>query len=94
MRVRLPGLPMPAVMRISRVVANRELGWRGGLPGILMAEHVFYFDAAGVGATRVRSEETWTGALSRVRFVARRVAQVAERVGREQLDALARSLAS
>jgi hypothetical protein len=94
MRIRIAGLPLPAQLRVLRCVAGRELAWRGGVPGVLMAEHVFYFEPAGAGATRVRSEETWSGALARVRLLARRVRAMAERVGREQLDALARSLAS
>ena len=60
-----------------------------GLPGVLWANHQFFFEADGADATTVVSHETWSGLLAP--FVRRIVQPKAERVGGQQLEALARS---
>ncbi|HVY45352.1 MAG TPA: SRPBCC family protein [Minicystis sp.] len=89
-RVRIAGALVPTPIEVFVVERAREIGWRGGIRPLLYAEHRFLFDAADGGGTVVRSVETWSGALAPV---ARRLVQpVAERIGREQLDALARAV--
>jgi hypothetical protein len=89
-KVRIARMPMPSKLKVSASDRPRELSWRGGLRGVLAAEHRFLFDAEGDGKTRVRSVETWTGALAGV--LRRFVDPVATKVGGQQLEALARSL--
>ncbi len=88
-------LPLFIRVRIVRVVPDREIAWRGGVPGLLVGEHAFVFeDAKGeAGATLVRSEETWSGALTSVGFAARRIGASASKIGQEQIDSLAADLA-
>jgi hypothetical protein len=91
-----PGsLPVFARVRVVRLVPDREITWRGGVPGLVVGEHSFLFeDAEGKdGATLVRSEETWSGALTRVGFVAKLIRASASRIGQEQIDALTGALA-
>lgn len=88
MLVLVAGSPM--VLRISRLEADRVIAWRGGIPGVLAAEHVFFFDAAREGATEVRSEETWSGVLAGLAPVEQRIRVAAARVGGQQVDGLTR----
>lgn len=88
-KVRIAGVVL-ASLRVTTSERPRELTWTGGLQGVLAAEHRFVFEPDGEGKTRVLSVETWSGKLS---GVFRSMLQpLAERVGREQLEALARSL--
>ncbi len=90
-KVKLARMPVPAKLRVSTSDRPRELSWRGGIRGLLAAEHRFLFDAEGDGTkTRVRSVETWTGALSGI--LRRVVDPLATKIGSQQLEALARSL--
>jgi hypothetical protein len=96
-RVRIAGMPMPARLSIS--VTKRpdakggapagEITWTGGLKGLLWAEHRFLFEAKD-GGTRVRSVETWHGALAP--FFQKAIQKQAERIGAEQLAGLARGV--
>ncbi len=88
-------LPLLIVVTLVRVVPDREITWRGGVPGLLVGEHAFLFeDAEGNdGATLVRSEETWSGVLTNVSFAAKMIGASASRIGREQIEALTRALA-
>jgi len=86
-RVRVAGAPVASTLRISILDRPRELAWKGGVRGLLRAEHRFVFEADGDHRTRVRSIETWHGAMAGV--LRRLVEPAAVRVGREQLDALA-----
>lgn len=86
-RVRIQGLP--AKLTVSTVERPLTVAWRGGVGKLLFAEHVFRFEAKGSG-TLVRSQEVWDGRLaSAMRPI---VKPGAERVGRQQLEALARAL--
>lgn len=88
-KVRINGAVL-ASLKVSASERPRELTWTGGLRGVFAAEHRFLFEPEGEGKTRVRSVETWSGALSGV--LRALVLPRAEKVGREQLEALARSL--
>lgn len=56
-----PGLPM--TLTVIRLRPNKEICWKGGLPGVLVGEHSFFFEADG-SKTRVRSEEPFSGVLA------------------------------
>jgi hypothetical protein len=89
-RVRIAGAPAPATIEVSELRRPSEIAWSGGVRGILWANHRFLFEADGSDATTVTSQETWEGVLSGlVRLV---LQPMAERIGRHQLEALARSL--
>jgi hypothetical protein len=88
-----PGsLPLLIPVELVRVEADREITWRGGVPGLLVGEHAFFFEDAEGGATLVRSEETWSGAVTGVGFAAKRIRASASRLGGEQIEALARAV--
>lgn len=91
LKVSIRGVPGPALLRVVQIEPGRIVSWSGGVSGVLTGLHEFHFDEA-PGGTNARSEEAWTGALSSVGIVARRVKPMAERVGSDQLDALARDL--
>lgn len=82
-------LRLPAPLRVLRVEAPRELAWGGG-NALLRAEHRFVFEQAGAGEIRIRSDEDWTGLLSHVPAVARRVQRQTEKVERAQLEGFRR----
>lgn len=87
--VRIGRSPFPSPLTVSIVDRPRTIAWRGGVGKLLFAEHVFRFEAKG-DATVVRSQELWDGRIApALRPVVKRLA---ERVGREQLEALARAL--
>ena len=91
-RVRIGGSPFASTLQVSILVPSRELGWRGGVRGLLCAEHRFVLVPQDGRRTRVRSVETWRGALSAVtRGIVR---PLAERIGREQLAGLTRAAVS
>jgi hypothetical protein len=85
-------LPLLISVTLVRVEADREITWRGGIPGLLVGEHAFFFEDTEGGATLVRSEETWSGAVTGIELAAKRIRASASRVGREQIDALARAV--
>lgn len=85
-KVKVAGGPLPTTIRVSKLVRPTELVWRGGVRGLLWAEHRFVLEPVGERRTRVRSIETWHGALSRV--LRAFVLPLAVRVGNEQLAAL------
>ena len=77
-RVRIVGAPVPAALRISLLERPRQIAWTGGVPALLRAEHRFTLEAEGPARTRVRSVETWTGALALVSLTKRFVKPLAE----------------
>ena len=89
---RLRAVPLLVTATIVRVEAGREITWRAGIRGLLVGEHSFFFEAAGPSATFVRSEERWSGILTWVGFIARRIRESASRIGQEQIRALARAV--
>ncbi|HEX4354028.1 MAG TPA: hypothetical protein VHZ95_13965, partial [Polyangiales bacterium] len=50
-------------LRMVRVRTDKEICWRGGVPGLVMGEHSYFFSDAD-GKTRVRSEESFAGLLT------------------------------
>lgn len=86
--------PLFIGVKIVRVIPGREIMWAGGIPGVIKGEHAFLFeDAAGEpGATLVRSEETWSGALTGVKFAANMIQKSASMIGQHQIDSLAAAL--
>jgi hypothetical protein len=84
-------VPLFISVKIVRVTPGREITWRGGVPGLLVGEHAFLFeDAEGeAGATLVRSEETWSGAIAGVSFAAKKIGASASLIGRHTIDCLA-----
>lgn len=88
-RVKVGGAPVASTLEVTAASRAAEIIWCGGARGLLYAEHRFSFEARD-GGTRVRSVETWRGALAPLlRFV---VKPAAERVGRQQLAGLARAV--
>jgi len=87
-RVRIGLLP-PTTLEITVADRPRELTWTGGVRGVLFAEHRFLFEPLPEGGTRVRSLETWSGALATL--VRPIVKPVAERMGGAQLERLTRA---
>ncbi|MDB4944689.1 MAG: hypothetical protein JWP97_4223 [Labilithrix sp.] len=92
-RVKVGGSPLPASLRVSLHERPRQLAWTGGVPGLLRAEHRFVVEAEGPQRSRVRSVETWTGALALAGITKRIVKPLAEKIGRAQLAGLARAAA-
>lgn len=90
--VRLGGA-LPLALSVLRVSPNAELTWRGGLPGLLVGEHAFYFDDLGGGRTRVRSEERFEGLLAHLPLLQSLVERSGVKAGTAMLDALARAVA-
>ena len=90
-KVKVAGGPLPTTIRVSKLARPSELAWQGGVRGLLWAEHRFVLEPVGDRRTRVRSIETWHGALARLlRGI---VLPLAVRIGNEQLAALDRAAA-
>lgn len=90
-RVKVGGAPFASTLRVAALERPREISWKGGLRGVLWAEHRFVLEPEGDHRTRVRSIETWHGALA---GVAKRIVKpLAEKIGVQQLAALARASA-
>lgn len=87
-------LPFFTPVTVLRVTLDREITWGGGIPGVLVGEHAFFFEDAADGATLVRSEETWSGALTGFEPAAKMIRAASARIGQEQIAALARSVAA
>jgi hypothetical protein len=88
--VRIAGIPVASKIEVTEVRRPKEIAWSGGVPGVLWANHQFFFEADGADATTVVSHETWSGVLASL--VRPMVQPKAELIGGQQLDALARSL--
>jgi hypothetical protein len=96
-RVRIAGMPMAAKLSVSVTkrpdgkegTSSGEITWTGGVRGLLWAEHRFLFEPK-EGGTRVRSVETWHGALAPL--FQKAIQKQAERIGAEQLAGLARGV--
>ena len=91
-RVKVGGAPFASTLRLSVCQRPREIAWRGGLRGVLWAEHRFVLEPSGENHTRVRSIETWRGALSGL--TRRFVKPLAEKIGGEQPAGLTRASGS
>ncbi len=90
-RVKVGGAPFASTLRVAGLERPREISWKGGVRGVLWAEHRFVLEADGENRTRVRSIETWRGALA---GVAKRIVKpLAEKIGMQQLAGLARASA-
>jgi len=76
-------------LEVTRLQPNREICWRGGLRGLLVGEHAFYFDALGPERTRVRSEEPFTGFVASLPGIGAALQRAASAAGRQMLLALA-----
>ena len=50
---------------VLSVVANRELSWRGRIPGIFTGEHRFALERTGENGTRFVQRSTFTGLATR-----------------------------
>ena len=89
-KVKLLHLPVPTPLDVYLFKPPVELGWSGGNHKLLGAWHRFVFEPEADGAhTRVRSLETWDGALS---FAVRPALQpLAVKIANSQLGALKRS---
>lgn len=88
--VKIAGIPVASPIEVTEVRKPVELAWSGGVPGVLWANHQFFFEADGPDATLVTSQETWSGLLAPL--AERIIKPLSERVGGQQLEALARSL--
>lgn len=86
-KVRLAVGPLKPTLPINtmRVQEGREVTWGGGIPGLLKAEHCFFFENMGDGRTRIRSEETFTGLLTSPKPIATQMKKEIERIGEAQL---------
>jgi hypothetical protein len=81
-----------AKLEVTVCERPREITWCGGLPGVLRAEHRFLFEPTSDGKkTRIRSVETWRGALTP--FLRPIVKRLAEKIGQQQVDAIAKAAA-
>lgn len=89
-RVRIGGLPGATTIKVSELRRPAEIAWQGGARGILFADHRFIFEADGDKGTQVTSLETWSGALAR--FARLFVQPMAERIGGQMLEGLARAV--
>ncbi len=90
-RVKVGGAPFASTLKLRTLERPREITWTGGLRGVLWAEHRFVLEPDGDHRTRVRSIETWRGALAGV--TERIVKPLAEKIGIQQLAGLARASA-
>jgi uncharacterized protein YndB with AHSA1/START domain len=90
--MKVAGMPVASSIEVTALDRPRTLTWSGGQRGVLRGEHEFRFASDGKGGTRVHSHETWSGALAPLLrpFVKR----AAEKIGREQLEGLARACAA
>jgi hypothetical protein len=79
---------IPVPVEVFQVEAPR-ISWGGG-SALLHANHRFVFEDPGDGTTLIRSDEDWTGLLTRVPAVESRLRRQAERIARAQLDGFAR----
>ena len=90
-QVKVGGAPFASTLKLRTLERPREITWTGGLRGVLWAEHRFVLEPDGDRRTRVRSIETWRGALAGV--TKRIVKPLAEKIGIQQLAALAKASA-
>jgi hypothetical protein len=79
----LIGNVAPLLLSVDRVEAPREVVWSGGIPGVLVARHSFFFEPVGKDQTRIRSVEPWSGLLTAA--VGGPLKRAAEIGGRRQL---------
>lgn len=82
-------LKLPITIRVFRVEPPRFISWGGGTL-LLNADHRFVFEDQDGGTTLIRSDEEWSGALSRVDAIASRIRRQATSGAQAQLDGFAR----
>jgi hypothetical protein len=80
-----PGLPSP--LKIIRLRPNKEIWWKGGVRGVLVGEHSFFFEDD-AGMTHLRSEEPFTGLLT-VGPIGGAIEREAIKVGQRTLQSFA-----
>lgn len=85
-RVKVGGAPTASTLKITVLERPREIAWRGGIRGLLWADHRFVLEAISPTRTRVRSIETWNGALAGL--LRRIVEPAAIKIGGQQLAGL------
>lgn len=90
-KTKIARLPGPQVLEVTVCDRPREVTWRGGVPGLVRAEHRFLLEPLENGGTRIRSVETWRGPLALAMKPI--IKRVAERIGRQQIDAIAKAAA-
>ncbi len=88
-RVRIAGAPVASKIDVVVVDRPHEITWSGGIRGVLHGRHRFLFEPH-EGGTRVRSAETWSGALAAV--VKPALKRAASKVGLQQLRGLERAV--
>jgi hypothetical protein len=86
-RVKISGMPVASKCEVSVFKDAEEITWRGGVKSLLLAEHRFLFVRSGDDEVEVQSVEAWHGALARLLKFG--IAPAADRIGNQQLDALA-----
>ncbi len=86
-KIEAQGRKLNAPMKILRLAPNREIAWGGGVPGVLTADHAFFFEEMEGGRTRIRSDETFTGLLTMPRFLQKIFKKDMDRIGEAQLSA-------
>jgi hypothetical protein len=91
-RVKISGMPVASKCKVSVFKDAEEITWRGGVKNVLLAEHRFLFVQSGDDEVEVQSVEAWHGALARLLKFG--IEPAANRIGNEQLDALAAAVAS
>jgi hypothetical protein len=91
LKTRIAHAPVASTLEVTVVDRPREITWCGGARGVLRAEHRFLFEPTPNGGTRIRSVETWRGVLSPL--LKPIVKRAAERIGKKQLESLARAAA-
>lgn len=90
-KVKVAGAPVASTLRVSKLERPNEVAWRGGVRGLMWAEHRFVLEPLGDRRTRVRSIETWHGLVARLLRPV--VLRAALRVGGEQLAGLDKAAA-
>jgi len=89
MRLDTGAVKLPVSVQVFRVEAPHTISWGGG-SRLLHADHRFVFEAQGDDGVMIRSEEEWSGLLTSVGPLAKRIRRQAEIVAHEQLDGFAR----
>ena len=89
MRLDTGAIKLPVAVQVFRVEAPRTISWGGG-SRLLHADHRFVFEAQDDDTVVIRSDEEWSGLLTSVAPIAKRIRRQAEAVAIEQLDGFAR----
>ena len=60
-QLQVGALKVPFFPKLETVRPNEEFRWRGGVPGVFVADHRIIIDDLGEGRSRVRHHEEFTG---------------------------------